>query len=148
MSNPSLGDGLPKVPSGTVTFLFTDIEGSTRLLEELREQYAVVLADQRDLLRAAFAAHNGHEIDTQGDSFFVAFGRAQEAVACVAAAQRALAAHTWPLGKSVRVRMGLHTGEPQLARTGYVGMDINRAARIAAAGHGGQVLLSQTTRDL
>src|SRR6185295_16304992 len=126
----------------------TDIAGSTRLLERLHEQSAVVLADQRDLLRAAFAAHSGHEIDTQGDSFFVAFGRALDAVACVADAQRALAAHAWPNGATVRVRMGLHTGEPIVARTGYIGMDVNRAARVAAAGHGGQVLLSQTTRDL
>jgi WD40 repeat protein/class 3 adenylate cyclase len=147
-NSPHPRDEVPNVPSGTVTFLFTDIEGSTRLLERLHEEYAVVLADQRDLLRAAFAAHNGHEIDTQGDSFFVAFGRALDAVACVADAQRALAEHAWPQGATVRVRMGLHTGEPIVGRTGYVGMDVNRAARIAAAGHGGQVLLSQTTRDL
>lgn len=136
------------VPSGTVTFLFTDIEGSTQLLERLREQYATVLADQRDLLRAAFARWNGHEIDTQGDAFFVVFSRALDAVCCVIEGQRALAAHPWTQGVTVRVRMGLHTGEPIIARTGYVGMDVHRAARIAGAGHGGQVLLSQTTRDL
>lgn len=150
MTDPRLNDqdGLASVPSGTVTFLFTDIEGSTQLLERLREQYATVLADQRDLLRAAFAKWNGHEIDTQGDAFFVAFPRALDAVRCVIDGQRALSAHPWAQGVTVRVRMGLHTGEPIIARTGYVGMDVHRAARIASAGHGGQVLLSQTTRDL
>lgn len=136
------------VPSGTVTFLFTDIEGSTKLLERLRDQYAIVLDEQRQILRAAFAKWNGHEIDTQGDSFFVAFTRATDAVNSVMEAQRTITEHVWPQGMTVRVRMGLHTGEPIIARTGYVGMDVHRAARIAAAGHGGQVLLSQTTREL
>ena len=135
-------------PSGTVTFLFTDIEGSTRLLDELREQYATVLADQRDLLRAALQQWNGREVDTQGDAFFFSFARALDAVQCAADVQRALAAHSWPRGEIVRVRMGLHTGEPLLASTGYIGMDVHRAARIGDAGHGGQVLLSQTTREL
>jgi predicted ATPase/class 3 adenylate cyclase len=138
----------PKAPSGTVTFLFTDIEGSTRLLEQLREEYATVLAGQRELLRSAFARWRGREIDSQGDSFFVAFARAMDAVSCAMDVQRALAGHAWPQGVLVRVRMGLHTGEPMVGSTGYVGMDVHRAARIAAAGHGGQVLLSQTTRDL
>lgn len=135
-------------PTGTVTFLFTDIEGSTRLLERLRGRYAEVLADQRRLLREAFAAWHGHEIDTQGDSFFVAFPRASEALRCAIAAQHSLAAWHWPPGVEVRVRMGIHTGEPLVASGGYVGMDVHRAARIAAAGHGGQVLLSGTARDL
>lgn len=135
-------------PGGTVTFLFTDIEGSTKLLEYLREQYAIVLADQRKILRDGFKRWNGFEIDTQGDSFFVAFTRAIDAVCCVVEAQKALMEHEWPQGADVRVRMGLHTGEPIIVRTGYVGMDIHRAARIAAAGHGGQVLVSQTTYDL
>jgi WD40 repeat protein/class 3 adenylate cyclase len=131
-----------------VTFLFTDIEGSTRLLERLKEKYAAVLAEQREILRACFSHWNGHEVDTQGDSFFVAFPRALDALSCVIEAQRQLLAHTWPEQISVRVRMGLHTGEPILGKTGYVGMDVHRAARIASAGYGGQVLLSQTTRDL
>jgi predicted ATPase/class 3 adenylate cyclase len=139
---------LPAAPSGTVTFLFTDIEGSTRLLEQLRDGYATVLAEQRVLLRSTFARWRGHEIDSQGDSFFVAFARAMDAVSCAMDVQRALAGHAWPQGVLVRVRMGLHTGEPMVGSTGYVGMDVHRAARIAAAGHGGQVLLSQTTRDL
>ncbi len=137
-----------QIPSGTVTFLFTDIEGSTRLLERLREQYATVLSDQRAIMRESFGHWNGHEIDTQGDSFFVAFPRAIDALYCVVEAQKALVKHEWPQNASVRVRMGLHTGEPIIGRTGYVGMDVHRTARIAAAGHGGQVLLSQTTHDL
>ncbi len=136
------------LPGGTVTFLFTDIEGSTKLLKTLHEQYALVLGDQRDLLRAAFAKWNGHEIDTQGDAFFVAFSRASDALNCVIEAQRAIATHTWPQNLTVSVRMGLYTGEPIIARTGYIGLDVHRAARIASAGYGGQVLLSQTTRDL
>jgi WD40 repeat protein/class 3 adenylate cyclase len=134
--------------SGTVTFLFSDIEGSTRLLEHLGNEYAVLLAEHADLLREIADKHNGHEIDTQGDAFFFAFFRAADAVAFAADAQRALAAYHGPQNSTVRVRMGLHTGEPQLARTGYVGMDVHRAARIGAAGHGGQVLLSETTRAL
>ncbi len=136
------------MPAGTVTLLFTDIEGSTRLLDRLRGEYAQVLQDQRELLRALFERWQGHEVDTQGDSFFAAFPSAQQAVSCATDAQRALAAHVWPRGVTVRVRMGLHTGEPVVATTGYVGMDVHRAARVGAAGHGGQVLLTQTTRDL
>jgi WD40 repeat protein/class 3 adenylate cyclase len=135
-------------PSGTVTFLFTDIEGSTRLLEKLRDQYAVLLSEHHEILRAALRKWNGHEVDTQGDAFFVTFTRAIDAVQCAAEAQRAIAAHPWQPGAQLRVRMGLHTGEPLIASTGYVGMDVHRAARIGDAGHGGQVLLSQTTRDL
>jgi class 3 adenylate cyclase/energy-coupling factor transporter ATP-binding protein EcfA2 len=135
-------------PSGTVTFLFTDIEGSTRLLEQLRERYATLLAEQRELLRSIFGEWNGYEVDTQGDSFFVAFPRAMDAVTCAIAAQRSIAEHGWPSDARVRVRMAIHTGEPIVGRTGYVGMDVHRAARIGAAGHGGQILLSQTTVDL
>ena len=101
---------LIEVPSGTVTFLFTDIEGSTQLLDRLREQYASVLAEHHEIMRTAIVHHHGREIGTQGDAFFVAFARAQEAVACVVDAQRALASHAWPQGTTVRVRMGLHTG--------------------------------------
>jgi predicted ATPase/class 3 adenylate cyclase len=136
------------LPVGTVTLLFTDLEGSTRLLQQLGERYASLLETCRHLLRAAFLAFHGHEIDTQGDAFFVAFARATDAVAAAAAAQRALAAYPWPDGVAVCVRMGVHTGEPQRSAEGYVGLDVHRAARIMSAGHGGQVLLSQTTRDL
>jgi predicted ATPase len=132
----------PELPTGTVTFLFTDIEGSTRLLQELGDRYAEVLAEHHRELRAVWLRHEGFEVDTQGDAFFVAFGRASDAVAAAADAQRALA------GGPVRVRMGLHTGEPLRTGESYVGIDVHRAARIAAAGHGGQVLLSQATADL
>ncbi|HSL29217.1 MAG TPA: BTAD domain-containing putative transcriptional regulator, partial [Anaerolineales bacterium] len=135
-------------PSGTVTFLFTDIEGSTRLLEKLGEKYATFLAEHHRILRHAIQKWNGSEMDTQGDSFFVTFARALDAIQCAGEAQRALASYPWPLNEPLRVRMGLHTGEPLIASTGYVGMDVHRAARIGDAGHGGQVLLSQTTRDL
>jgi predicted ATPase/class 3 adenylate cyclase/DNA-binding CsgD family transcriptional regulator len=136
------------LPTGTVTFLFTDIEGSTRLLQQVGEGYCHVLTECQHLLRTSFQQWHGHEVDTQGESFFVAFARATEALSAAVDAQRALAAHAWPDGVTVRVRMGLHTGEPQLSTEGYVGLDVHRAARIMSAGHGGQVLLSQTTRDL
>jgi predicted ATPase/class 3 adenylate cyclase len=132
----------PEFPTGTVTFLFTDIEGSTRLLQELGDGYAEVLAEHHRVLREVWGRHRGVEVDTAGDAFFVAFARASEAVAAAADGQRALG-----LGP-VRVRMGLHTGEPMEGVEGYVGLDVHRAARIAAAGHGGQVLLSQAAADL
>jgi YVTN family beta-propeller protein len=137
-----------ELPSGTVTFLFTDIEGSTRLLRRLGEGYASLLEEHQRLLREAFEEAGGQEIDTQGDAFFVAFRRAKDAVAAAAAGQRALTAHEWPEGVSVRVRMGLHTGEPVVSPDRYVGMGVHRGARICAAGHGGQVLLSNATREL
>src|SRR4051794_16951966 len=134
---------MPQRPSGTVTFLFTDVEGSTSLLDEVgAAAYASELALHRATLRSAWNANDGVEIDTQGDSFFVAFGRAADAVAAARAAQAGLSSH------ALRARIGIHTGEPLLTKAGYVGMDVHRAARIAAAGHGGQVLLSQATRDL
>jgi class 3 adenylate cyclase/DNA-binding CsgD family transcriptional regulator len=138
----------PELPAGTVTFLFTDVEGSTRLLRELRERYGDLRAEHERLLREAFAANGGQEIDTQGDSFFVAFRCARDAVAAAVAAQRALAGHRWPGGVQLRVRMGIHTGEPIAAEGRYVGLGVHRAARISAAGHGGQVLLSNATREL
>ena len=138
-----------ELPSGTVTFLFTDIEGSTTLLKSLgRDRYEHALADHERLLRAVFAAHNGKVVDTQGDSFFVAFRTAADAVAAAADGQRDLAAHPWPGAADVKVRMGLHTGEPKSGGERYVGIGVHRAARIAAAGHGGQVLLSSTTKEL
>lgn len=130
------------LPQGTVTFLFTDVEGSTRLLHDLGDAYAEALAEHRRVLRDAFVRHEGVEVDTQGDAFFVAFSRASDALAAAVAGRDALAAG--PL----RVRMGVHTGEPLVTGEGYVGIDVHRAARIAAAGHGGQILVSQSTRDL
>ena len=135
-------------PTGTVTFLFSDIEGSTRLLERLGNRYDEVLQRHRSEMRRAFADHGGVERGTEGDSFFVAFPDAREAVAAAADATRNLAAVDWPDSAQVRVRIGLHTGEGRLVDGDYVGMDVHRAARIAAAGHGGQVLLSQSTRIL
>jgi predicted ATPase/class 3 adenylate cyclase len=136
------------LPEGTVTLVFSDIEGSTCLLQQLGEQYAQLLADCRCLLRAAFHQWNGCEVDSQGDAFFVAFARATDAVWAAVTVQRTLANHDWPQGVSVRVRMGVHTGEPQVSSEGYVGLDVHYAARLMRAGHGGQVLLSQTTRAL
>jgi class 3 adenylate cyclase len=136
------------LPSGTVTFLFTDIEGSTALLRELGEGYAEVLGQERRLLRETLAGAGGQEIDTQGDAFFFSFTRARDAVAGAVNAQRALAEHQWPDGVEVKVRMGLHTGEPSVGDEGYVGLDVVRAARICSAGHGGQILMSETTRAL
>ena len=136
------------LPGGTVTFLFTDIEGSTRLLQELGDAFGDVVRDHRLLLRENLGDKGGTEVDTQGDAFFYSFPRARDAVAGAVAAQRALAAHEWPGGSEVRVRMGLHTGEPSVGDEGYLGLDVVRAARICSAGHGGQVLLSETTRAL
>jgi class 3 adenylate cyclase len=137
-----------ELPSGTVTFLFSDIEGSTRLLEQLGDRYGDVLRDHRQILREQLQEANGQEIDTQGDALFFSFTRAKDAVAGAVAAQRALAAHEWPEALPVKTRMGLHTGEPNVAEEGYVGLDVVRAARICSAGHGGQILLSETTRAL
>src|SRR4051812_33254285 len=134
------------LPEGTVTFLFTDIEGSTRLLQDLGEAYAQILEEHHRLLRTAFA--KGTEVGTEGDAFFVAFPVATDAVAAAVTAQRALTSHSWPRDHPVRVRMGLHTGRGTVGRDGYVGLDVHRAARIAAAGHGGQVLLSEATLAL
>ena len=140
---------MPNLPSGTVTFLFTDIEGSTELLKRLGDDaYAIVLEEHRRILRAAFAAHDGQEIDTQGDAFFYSFPRARDAAAGAVEAQRGLAGAAWPEGVNVRVRIGLHTGEPSVGDEGYTGLDVVRAARIAAVGHGGQILMSDTTRSL
>jgi predicted ATPase/class 3 adenylate cyclase len=138
---------MANAPSGTITLLFTDIEGSTKLLQRSGELYTELLADHRSMLRAAFESHDGYEVDTEGDAFFVVFRSAENAAAAAAEAQRALAEHSWPDGNEVRVRMGLHTGEPRLVDQAYVGLDVHRAARVMGAGHGGQVLLSQSTRN-
>ena len=136
------------LPSGTLTFLFTDIEGSTRLLARLGDRYRGVLSDHQQLLRDAFAGAGGREIDTQGDAFLAVFPRAKDAVAAALAGQRALASHPWPADVCLRVRMGLHTGEPAATRDRYIGLSLHRAARICAAGHGGQILLSRATHAI
>jgi predicted ATPase len=131
-----------ELPSGTVTFLFTDVEGSTRLLHELGDAYADVLAEHRRVLRECFDRHGGVEVDTQGDAFFVAFAKASDALAAAVDGRAALEPG------AIRIRMGLHTGEPLVTDEGYVGIDVHRAARIAAVGYGGQILVSRSTRDL
>jgi class 3 adenylate cyclase len=137
------------LPTGTVTFLFSDIEGSTRLLKELgRERYGALLARHNELVRAAFAETGGIEIDRQGDAFFAVFSSAGAACASAIAAQRALADEEWPEGYAVRVRIGLHTGEASLSGDGYVGFAVHQASRIGDLGHGGQILLSRTTAAL
>ena len=133
-------------PVGTVTFLFTDIEGSTRLLRELGDGFNVLIEDHNRLLSEVFTS--GYIARTEGDAFFVAFSSAPAAVLAAAEAQRIVAAHAWPDGIEVKVRMGLHTGDGTIAGGDYAGLDVHRAARIAAAGHGGQVILSDATRAL
>jgi class 3 adenylate cyclase len=133
----------------TFTFLFTDIEGSTALVRRLGDGlYAQVLADHHSLIRSGLAAHGGSEVDTQGDAFFAVFSSPTACVAAVTEMQQALEAHAWPGGEHVRVRMGVHTGEASKAATGLVGIDVHRAARVATAGYGGQVLLSETAAAL
>jgi predicted ATPase/class 3 adenylate cyclase len=136
------------LPTGTVTFFFSDIEGSTRLIQRLGEGYPQVLLAHHTVLREALAANGGHELRTEGDSFFIVFDSALQACAGAAAAQRALHAHQWPDGGEVRIRIGIHTGEATLVGNEYLGLDVHRAARVASAGNGGQVLVSETTRAL
>lgn len=139
---------MAELPGGTVTFAFTDIEDSTELLKRLGEGYADVLTAHRKLIRESFSARDGIEIDTQGDAFFFVFPRARDALGAAVDAQRAHASAAWPHEATVRVRMGLHTGEPAVHEEGYVGLDVVRAARICTEGRGGHILLSETTRSL
>ena len=139
---------MSSLPSGTVTFVFSDIEGSTALLKRLGERYDGVLSDHRRLMRESFTERGGVEIDRQGDAFFFAFSRARDAVEAAVDAQRAHAGHDWPEDGAVLVRMGLHTGEPAVGSEGYLGLDVVRAARLCTVGSGGHVLLSETTRAL
>jgi class 3 adenylate cyclase len=136
------------LPAGTVTFVFSDIEGSTALMKRFGAGYAELIADHPRIVRETFGRHQGIEIDTQGDSFFFAFARARDAVAAAVELQRTHAEYEWPGGETVRVRIGLHTGEPAVGEEGYLGVDVVRAARLSATGAGGTVLLSETTRAL
>jgi len=138
---------MPDLPHGTVTLFFTDVEGSTQLLQRLGDGYAQVLGDHRRLFREAVEAEGGHVVDHRGDEFFVVFEDAGRAANAAASAQRAFAEHDWPGGVELRVRMGIHTGEPDIRDDAYFGLDVHRAARIAQAGSGGQILLSARTRD-
>jgi class 3 adenylate cyclase len=135
-------------PSGTVTMLFTDIESSTKLLRQLCDRYGDRLRDHQDLLRAVAASHGGRVVDTQGDAFFFAFPTSKAALVAGVEAQRQLAAHPWPDDVHVRVRMGMHTGEPAQSSDGYLGIDVVNAARICSAAHGGQLIVSESTRAL
>ncbi|MGH9283706.1 MAG: adenylate/guanylate cyclase domain-containing protein, partial [Acidimicrobiales bacterium] len=139
---------MTELPTGTVTFLFTDIEGSTRLLQELGDGYAAVQDEHAAIVRRAVAEAGGVEVSTHGDAFFVAFRSPAGAVRAALAAQRELAAHDWSPGRPLKVRMGVHTGEGSLGGDDYVGIDVHRAARIADAAHGGQVIVSDATRAL
>jgi class 3 adenylate cyclase len=139
---------MSSLPGGTVTFVFTDIEGSTRLLQQLGDDYAEVVREHRRIVRETLGAAGGTEIDTQGDAFFFSFTRARDAARGAVETQRELRRHRWPQNAEVRIRIGLHTGEPTVADEGYLGLDVVRAARISAAGHGGQILVSETTRAL
>jgi class 3 adenylate cyclase len=143
-----VGRDMVELLTGTVTFLFTDIEGSTLLVRELGDRYGEALAQHRRLIREAVEGAGGREIDTQGDSFFVAFASAKDALHSAVDAQRLLMQADWPGGAQLRVRMGIHTGEPAVGDEGYLGLDVHRAARICAAAHGGQILVSETTRAL
>ena len=139
---------MSEMPTGAVTFLFSDIEGSTRLVKQLRDRYPEVLHEHQHLLREAFEAHRGHEVDTQGDSFFVAFASARDALLAAVEGQLALSSHQWPEDVAIKVRMGLHTGQAVASGGRYTGLAVHRAARIGAAAHGGQILVSQATQTL
>lgn len=139
---------MTELPTGTLTLLFSDIEGSTVLLHRLGPRWGEALSAQRAILRAAFAQHGGTEMGTEGDSFFVVFRSAHDAVSAALDGQRGLQEHTWPDGADLRVRMGIHTGEPQRHEDGYIGEDVHRAARIGSTANGGQIVLSGATRRL
>ncbi len=136
------------LPTGTVTFLFTDIEGSTRLMQELGEKYMPLQVVHHELLRNAFRNNDGRELRTEGDSFFCVFASAVDACQAAATAQRSFTEHPWPKGGALRVRIGLHTGEAPLMGDEYIGLDVHHAARIAGAAFGGQVLVSEATQAL
>ena len=139
---------MSELPSGTVTFVFSDIEGSTSLMRALGDEWPRAHADHRRLLREAFRGAGGREVDAQGDAFFAVFPRARAGLEAAVAAQRSLAEHEWPGRVALRVRMGIHTGEPTIGEEGYLGLDVVSGARICSAAHGGQVLVSETTRAL
>ena len=139
---------MPGLPAGTVTFVFTDVEDSTGLVLELGQAYPTLISDHRRIIRRAVEEHGGYEVDSRGDEFFLAFGGVQVAVGAALAIQREHEAHPWPGARDVRVRIGIHTGEPAIEEDDYVGIDVHHVARLCAAGHGGQVLLSKATVDL
>jgi len=135
-----------KLPTGRVTVFMADVEGSTQLLAELGDRYPALISGMRRIIRSAVRKAGGHEVDARADEFFAVFPRAEAALKAAVSIQHAMLAHPWPDGRSVRVRIGLHTGRPTLTPGGYVGIAVNSAARITTAGHGGQILLSESTR--
>jgi DNA-binding NarL/FixJ family response regulator/class 3 adenylate cyclase len=135
---------MAQLPTGTVTFLFTDVEDSTGLVRDLGDAYGTLISDHRALVRGAAGARGGHEIDCRGDEFFLAFAQPRDAVETALAIQREHQSRVWPGSRPVRVRIGIHTGEPTVEDDDYVGIDVHRAARLCSAGHGGQVLISQS----
>ena len=139
---------IASLPRGVVTFLLTDIEGSTGLLQRLGDGYATVLRDVRALIRKSVRDAGGHEVDARADEFFAAFRQPARAVDAALGIQRALAKRTWPGDAEVCVRVGIHTGRTTLTDTGYVGIAVHTAARVCSAGHGGQILLSAASRDV
>jgi class 3 adenylate cyclase/CheY-like chemotaxis protein len=139
---------MPELPTGTVTFLFTDVEGSTALAHKLADDFQEVLVEHRTLVRSAVAERDGVEIDVRGDEFFVAFDDAAAAAQAAIVAQRAISSHPWPTDAELRIRMGMHTGEAIYADKDYLGIEVHKAARICFAGHGGQILLSEATHEL
>src|SRR5262245_44190187 len=143
-----LMDMASAAPRGTVTLMFSDIEGSTKLLRRLPDVYAELLSLHHELVREAFGRHSGYEVDMQGDAFFVVFASAGDAVAAATDVQRALSTHEWPGDHESRIRSGRDTGEPGFVDGRYVGLDVHHGARVMAAGHGGQVLVSESTRAL
>jgi class 3 adenylate cyclase len=138
---------IARLPRGTVTFLMSDIEGSTKLLRTLGDRYAKLLREVRTLIRASVRVSSGHEVDARGDEFFAAFRRPAQALGAAVAIQRGLQERAWPAGVEVRVRIGIHTGRTTLAETGYVGIAVNTTSRVCSAGHGGQILLSTAAHD-
>lgn len=135
------------LPSGKVTLMLTDIEGSTRLVHDLGDDYSALLEDVRELIRGTVAVHEGYEVDSRADEFFAVFGRAAGALTAAIDIQNAMASRAWPGDRQVRVRIGLHSGSPAVTDTGYVGVPVHVAARVSSAGHGGQILISRATRD-
>ena len=140
-------DGPADLPSGAVTLLLSDIEGSTVLVHRLGDGYPRVLADVQSIIRGAVDRHRGYEVDARADDFFAAFAHASDALYAALEIQHSLEGHRWPEGEQVRIRIGLHSGSPARTETGYVGLPVNTAARVCSAGHGGQILVSSATRD-
>jgi class 3 adenylate cyclase len=141
-------DGPSNLPSGLVTLMMTDIEGSTGLVHDLGDDYPALLAEVREMIRESVNAHGGYEVDSRADEFFGVFGQAVDAVETAIGIQRQMGGSAWPGGRKVRVRIGLHSGSPAVTDTGYVGLPVHVMARVCSAGHGGQILITNPTREM